>query len=65
MVKSLVRWSVRLAVLAGVVALVGRALAGRPAGTDGAGPSAPGAGVFPSITGDTWPPVPVNPARED
>ena len=63
--KSLVRWSVRLAVLAGVVALVGRALAGRPGAADGAGPSAPGEGVFPSITGDTWPPVPVNPARED
>jgi hypothetical protein len=65
MVKTLVRWSVRLAILAGVVALAGRLLAGRPGGADRAGPSAPGAGVFPPITGDTWPPVPVNPARED
>jgi len=64
MVKNLLRWSLRLAILAGVVTLLGRALAGR-GGSGSARPTSPGPGAFPSITGDTWPPVPVNPDRED
>jgi hypothetical protein len=65
MARSVVRWSVRLAVLAGVIALVGRVLAGRPGLPGaGAGPGNPAPdGMFPAITGDTWPPVPVNPDR--
>lgn len=64
MVKTLFRWSLRLAILVGVVTLLGRALAGR-GGNGHTRVAGSGRGAFPSITGDTWPPVPVNPDRED
>ncbi|MGO9027644.1 MAG: hypothetical protein ACLQOZ_03305 [Acidimicrobiales bacterium] len=54
MSRTLLRWALRLALVATVAAVVGRLLAGRSAG-DGR--------VFPAITGDTWPPVPTNPDR--
>lgn len=55
--KSLVRWTIGVTVVAAAVALVGRVLRtpDRSARTGG--------GVFPSIGGDTWPPVPANPDR--
>jgi hypothetical protein len=54
MASSFLRWSVRLA-LAAIAATVVARLAARRTGE---GP------VLPAVTGDTWPPVPTNPARE-
>ncbi|HWE70966.1 MAG TPA: hypothetical protein VG205_11410 [Acidimicrobiales bacterium] len=57
MFKTLLKWSVRLAVVAGVATAVSRALGSR-SGADGT------SGPIATIGGDTWPPVPVNPDRQ-
>ncbi len=54
--RTVLGWSLRLAVLALVLAALGRLLRSRGAQPEG--------GLFPSIVGDTWPPVPPNPDRE-
>ena len=54
MVRALLRWSIRIGILAVVAVAVSRLLANR---SDDAG----GGGIVPPITGDTWPPVPLNP----
>jgi hypothetical protein len=56
MLRFVLRWSLRLAVTAVVGAVVARLLADRSGGASG--------GLLPAITGDTWPPVPTNPAHE-
>jgi hypothetical protein len=56
MVRTVLRWSFRLAVGAAVATAVARLLASRSGGGSGE--------LLPTITGDTWPPVPTNPARE-
>jgi hypothetical protein len=56
MIKKLLKWSVRLAVVAAVATAVSRALGSK---SDGDGTSGPIA----TIGGDTWPPVPANPDR--
>lgn len=59
MLKTLVKWSIRLTLVAGVATAVARVLGSR---SDGAGRTE---GSIPTIGGDTWPPVPVNPDRKD
>jgi hypothetical protein len=56
MIKKLLKWSVRLAVVAAVATAVSRAL-GSKSGSDGT------SGPIATIGGDTWPPVPTNPNR--
>lgn len=56
MIKKLLKWSVRLAVVAAVATAVSRALGSKSAGDGTSGP-------IPPIGGDTWPPVPTNPGR--
>ncbi|HEY1987853.1 MAG TPA: hypothetical protein VGG43_00135 [Acidimicrobiales bacterium] len=56
MIKKLLKWSVRLAVVAAVATAVSRAL-GSKSGSDG------NSGPIATIGGDTWPPVPTNPGR--
>ncbi len=55
MFKKLLKWTVRLAVVAAVATAVSRALGSKP----GDGTSGPIA----TIGGDTWPPVPPKPDR--
>ncbi|HEX3841051.1 MAG TPA: hypothetical protein VHU85_09700 [Acidimicrobiales bacterium] len=57
MFKSLLKWTVRLTVVAAVAAGVARLLGSRSGSTGTSGPIA-------TIGGDTWPPVPVNPDRQ-
>jgi hypothetical protein len=57
MFKSLLKWTVRLTVVAALVAGVARILGSRSGATGTSGPIA-------TIGGDTWPPVPVNPDRQ-
>lgn len=54
--RTVLLWSRRLLVVALVGAVVMRILGSR------GGSARPGSGVMPDIGGDTWPPVPVNPA---
>ncbi len=54
MIKTVLKWTRRLAVLAALAALVARVLES----TGQAGPQR-----APVIGGDTWPPVPLNPNR--
>jgi hypothetical protein len=60
--KKLLRRTIRLALVAAVAALVARLVADRSGSASG-GPkaTAPKEGLFPSIGGDTWPPVPTAP----
>jgi hypothetical protein len=59
MFKTLLKWSIRLTLVAGVASALARVLGSRSAG---AGRTE---GSIPTIGGDTWPPVPVNPDRKD
>jgi hypothetical protein len=56
--KSMLRWMRRLALLAAAVAIVRRFV-------DSDNRPGRGATAAPTIGGDTWPPVPVNPDRHD
>jgi len=56
--KSKLRWMGRLALLAAAVAIVRRLL-------DSDNRPGRGANAAPTIGGDTWPPVPLNPDRDD
>ncbi len=57
MVRTAFKWGLRLAVLAVLASAVARLIesTSRQDGPDG----------FPVIGGDTWPPVPTNPGRQD
>jgi hypothetical protein len=57
-IRAILRWSVRAAVVAGTVAVTVRALQSLT------GSASSGDGLVPSIGGDTWPPVPANPKRQ-
>ena len=59
MLRILMRGTLTLAILAGVGAVVARALGRRP------GDGSVDDRMIPAIGGDTWPPVPVNPNRKD
>lgn len=56
MVRTAGKWVLRLALLAALASLVARIIesTSRQSGPEG----------FPVIGGDTWPPVPTNPARQ-
>jgi hypothetical protein len=57
--RKLLTWLRRLAMLAALFAVAQRVLRRINASNN------PGEGTFPPIVGDTWPPVPTNPDRED
>jgi hypothetical protein len=59
MFKTLLKWSIRLTLVAGVATALARVLGSRSADAGRA------EGSIPTIGGDTWPPVPVNPDRKD
>jgi hypothetical protein len=59
MPRKLLKWTRRLVVLGVVAAAIARILESTTP-SDGAGDRR-----LPSIGGDTWPPVPVNPNRTD
>jgi hypothetical protein len=56
MARNLLRWVIRLALLAVVATVLAKVLEASDWG---------GAGDAPVIGGDTWPPVPPNPGRTD
>jgi hypothetical protein len=59
MFKTLVKWSIRLTLVAVAATAVARVLGAR---SDTAGRTERS---IPTIGGDTWPPVPVNPDPKD